>query len=26
LTASLSAGVGGLFMWFAAKLAGASLQ
>ena len=26
LSASLSAGVGGLFMWFAAKLAGASLQ
>jgi leucine efflux protein len=26
LTASLSAGVGGLFMWFAAKLAGASLH
>jgi leucine efflux protein len=26
LSASLSAGVGGLFMWFAAKLAGASLH
>jgi leucine efflux protein len=26
LSASLSAGVGGLFMWFAAKLAGTSLQ